>query len=229
LGLFFLHAELQDPQIEKQAKNNTKTGQSIKHVLKQQTEVQFVVFAFLGLDYVSYLSKGRVLHPGGLPRKGTGGSLSRIPAKPEVDLPCVCCSAGTGGTAALSISSGKIEKMKRSATDSKRDRDKYKKDTWERNSPDGETKGGRKKGGGQEHPCSGSGSGSDCSGDSGSGGEWLRRSLIAFGSPGPPDFFFISSSCRSIALTVFSPFLYFSSSRSIVVNGPWPDPRASSL
>ena len=46
-GLFFLHAELQDPQIEKQAKNNTKTGQSIKHVLKQQTEVQFVVFAFL--------------------------------------------------------------------------------------------------------------------------------------------------------------------------------------
>jgi hypothetical protein len=41
--LFFLHAELQDPQIEKQAKNNTKTGQSVKHVLKQQTEVQFVV------------------------------------------------------------------------------------------------------------------------------------------------------------------------------------------
>ena len=50
LGLFFLHAELQDPQIEKHAKNNTKTGQSIKHVLKQQTEVQFVVFAFLGFD-----------------------------------------------------------------------------------------------------------------------------------------------------------------------------------
>ena len=47
-GLFFLHAELQDPQIEKHAKNNTKTGHSIKHVLKQQTEVQFVVFAYLG-------------------------------------------------------------------------------------------------------------------------------------------------------------------------------------
>jgi hypothetical protein len=46
-GLFFLHAELQDPQIEKHAKNNTKTGQSIKHVLKQQTEVQFVVFSYL--------------------------------------------------------------------------------------------------------------------------------------------------------------------------------------
>jgi hypothetical protein len=41
---------------------------------------------------------------------------------------------------------------------------------------------------------------------------WLsncaRRSLICFGSPGFPDFFFISSSCRSIALAVFSPFLY---------------------
>ena len=49
LGFFFLHAELQDPQIEKHAKNNTKTGHSIKHVLKQQTEVQFVVFAFLGV------------------------------------------------------------------------------------------------------------------------------------------------------------------------------------
>jgi hypothetical protein len=47
LGLFFLHAELQDPQIEKHAKDNTKTGHSIKHVLKQQPEVQFVVFAFL--------------------------------------------------------------------------------------------------------------------------------------------------------------------------------------
>jgi hypothetical protein len=50
--LFFLHAELQDPQIEKHAKNNTKTGHSIKHVLKQQTEVQFVVFAYLVADGV---------------------------------------------------------------------------------------------------------------------------------------------------------------------------------
>jgi hypothetical protein len=48
-GLFFLHAELQDPQIEKHAKNNTKPGHSIKHILKQQTEVQFVVFAYLAV------------------------------------------------------------------------------------------------------------------------------------------------------------------------------------
>jgi hypothetical protein len=51
----FLHAELQDPQIEKHAKNNTKTGHSIKHVLKQQTEVQFVVFAYLGFEYLYVL------------------------------------------------------------------------------------------------------------------------------------------------------------------------------
>jgi hypothetical protein len=45
--LFFLHAELQDPQIEKHGKTETKTDQDKKHVLKQQTEVQFVVFAYL--------------------------------------------------------------------------------------------------------------------------------------------------------------------------------------
>jgi hypothetical protein len=50
---FFFSAELQDPQIEKHAKSNTKTGHSIKHVLKQQTEVQFVVFAYL--DRVEHL------------------------------------------------------------------------------------------------------------------------------------------------------------------------------
>jgi hypothetical protein len=44
---FFLHAELQDPQIEKHGKTETKTDQDKKHVLKQQTEVQFVVFAYL--------------------------------------------------------------------------------------------------------------------------------------------------------------------------------------
>jgi hypothetical protein len=46
--LFFLHAGLQDPQIEKHGKTETKTDQDKKHVLKQQTEVQFVVFAYLG-------------------------------------------------------------------------------------------------------------------------------------------------------------------------------------
>jgi hypothetical protein len=51
-GLFSpLHAELQDPQIEKQAKDNTKTGHPNKHVLKQQTEVKFVVFACLALGF----------------------------------------------------------------------------------------------------------------------------------------------------------------------------------
>jgi hypothetical protein len=46
-GHFFLHAELQDPQIEKHGKPETKTDQDKKRVLKQQTEVQFVVFAYL--------------------------------------------------------------------------------------------------------------------------------------------------------------------------------------
>jgi hypothetical protein len=48
-GFFFLHAELhrQDPQIEKHGKPETKTDQDKKHVLKQQTEAQFVVFAYL--------------------------------------------------------------------------------------------------------------------------------------------------------------------------------------
>jgi hypothetical protein len=45
---FFLHAELQDPQIEKYAKSSTKTDNPKKHVLKQKTEVQFVVFTHLG-------------------------------------------------------------------------------------------------------------------------------------------------------------------------------------
>jgi hypothetical protein len=50
--------------------------------------------------------------------------------------------------AQLESQSAEIEKMKRSAADSKRDKDRHKKETWERNNPDGDTKGGRKKGGG---------------------------------------------------------------------------------
>jgi hypothetical protein len=46
--LFFLHAELQDPQIEKHGKTETKTDQGKKHVCFLQTEDQFVVFAYLG-------------------------------------------------------------------------------------------------------------------------------------------------------------------------------------
>jgi hypothetical protein len=46
--LFFLHAELQDPQIEKHGNPETKTDQDKKHVCFLQTEVQFVVFSFLG-------------------------------------------------------------------------------------------------------------------------------------------------------------------------------------
>ena len=50
--------------------------------------------------------------------------------------------------AQLESQSAEIEKMKRSAADSKRDTDRHKKETWEqRNNPDGVTKGGRKKGG----------------------------------------------------------------------------------
>jgi hypothetical protein len=49
-GLFFSHAELQDPQIEKHGKTETKTDQDKKHVCFLQTEVQFVVFAFLASD-----------------------------------------------------------------------------------------------------------------------------------------------------------------------------------
>jgi hypothetical protein len=47
-SLFFLHAELQDPQIEKHGKTETKTDQDKKHVCFLQTEVQFVVFSCLG-------------------------------------------------------------------------------------------------------------------------------------------------------------------------------------
>ena len=47
---FFLHAELQDPQIEKQRKTETKTDQDKKHVCFLQTEVQFVVFSFLAQE-----------------------------------------------------------------------------------------------------------------------------------------------------------------------------------
>jgi hypothetical protein len=63
LGLFFLHAELQDPQIEEQAKTNTKTGHPNKHVLKQQTEVQFVVFAYLGSGPLEALPQCPILWP----------------------------------------------------------------------------------------------------------------------------------------------------------------------
>ena len=50
------------------------------------------------------LSKARASGSGGRPLKGTEGSL---PAKPAVDLPSVCCSTGTGGTGAVSFTSGK--------------------------------------------------------------------------------------------------------------------------
>jgi hypothetical protein len=49
------------------------------------------------------LTKARAEGSGGRPLKGTGGWL---PAKPAVDLPSVCCSTGTGGTAAVSFTSG---------------------------------------------------------------------------------------------------------------------------
>jgi hypothetical protein len=58
--------------------------------------------------------------------------------------------------AQLDSQNAEIEKIKRSAADSKRGREKYKKETWERNNPDGgpgETKGGREKGGGRNTPA----------------------------------------------------------------------------
>jgi hypothetical protein len=51
--LFFLHAELQDPQIEKHGKTETKTDQDKKYVCFLQTEVQFVVFSYLEYEATS--------------------------------------------------------------------------------------------------------------------------------------------------------------------------------
>ena len=54
-GLFFLHAELQDPQIEKHGKTETKTDQDKKHVCFLHTEDQFVVFAYLAVKGIQTL------------------------------------------------------------------------------------------------------------------------------------------------------------------------------
>jgi hypothetical protein len=50
LAFFSPRGAPQDPQIEKHGKIETKIDQDKKHVLKQQTEVQFVVFAYLAKD-----------------------------------------------------------------------------------------------------------------------------------------------------------------------------------